>query len=44
MQNVAYLKSLCCPEWLWARGTSIVMKVAVILSEAKDLQFRYEVK
>ena len=27
-------------EWSWAYGPPIEMKVAVILSEAKDLQFR----
>jgi hypothetical protein len=42
MQNVTHLKAFCHPEWSRARGPSIETKVAVILSEAKDLQFRYE--
>jgi hypothetical protein len=34
--------SLCHSEWSWACGPPKGMKVAVILSEAKDLQFRTE--
>ena len=32
----------CHTEWAWASGPPVEMKVAVILSEAKDLQFRGE--
>jgi hypothetical protein len=31
-----------CAEWRWAREPALEMKVGVILSEAKDLQFRFE--